>query len=536
MSQNNHYIAITIGPIGDMMGLVRKPTALWGASYIFSYISKRLCELIVEKKVAASSDIITPFFVAEKDAKNENEKSLMDRRDGVGLFHDHIIVRADLSKNREVMKEIKREVIENVASILAPENCDTPEKQKAYADQIEKYILIAVCGFEKDGTGNATMYCGKQLDSLELPKQFAAAEEKHPILSRLQSRRDNDASATIKTIAERFGVDMKQWQLTLEKNSGRDVRDLPDIAAASRAPGFKKNKYYCILRADGDNMSKIISGLPDDEKCREFSRICLDYCAKVAAAVKTYGGATIFAGGDDLFAIVPCQGVDPETGKMITVLEFTQSICKIFRASFRKEIEAIEKANLNQPENKRVPVPSLSFGAYICYRKFPLYEAIERSGALLFGVAKNTAHKNCVAVHLQKHAGQSEELVISNTVLADESNRFFERFNFLISNSKDQDEILLSVSNKILLFNHLLAAAPSENVKNVFENVFDDDFHTDKRSDFLHVFLPDMYEICRKPDQIVLYERDRALKTADPAKTLAQLIRFMKFFVEKGDM
>ncbi|MBR7161295.1 MAG: hypothetical protein IKD07_02655, partial [Clostridia bacterium] len=113
---------------------------------------------------------------------------------------------------------------------------------------------------------------------------------------------------------------------------------------------------------------------------------------------------------------------------------------------------------------------------------------------------------------------------------------FFERFNFLISNSKDQDEILLSASNKILLFNHLLAAAPSENVKNVFENVFDDDFHTDKRSDFLHVFLPDMYEICRKPDQIVLYERDRALKTADPAKTLAQLIRFMKFFVEKGDM
>jgi len=547
---NNHYIAITIGPIGDMMGLVRKPAALWGASYIFSYISKSLCELIVKKGVATCENIITPFFVTE-------ENPLVDRHDGVGLFHDHVIVRANFEKNLEKMKEIKREVLTDVAKKLAPNDMDTSEKSEkfnAYVDQIEKYIMIAICGFEKEGDSNAIMYCGKQLDSLELPKHFAASEKRHPILSRLQNSRSENENTTVKMIADRFGVIMKEWQLTFENKEDKsvsDVRDLPDIAASSNAPGFKKNKYYCVLRADGDNMSKIISGLPNDEKCREFSKTCLQYCSEVAKAVKAYGGVTIFAGGDDLFALVPCQGMRPETTETITVLEFTQVISKLFLEKFKTYIDDIKKKNEELSEDKRVPIPSLSFGAFICYSSFPLYEAIERSGALLFGVAKNTKHKNCVAIHLQKHAGQSEELVISNHVLEDESNRFFEKFNFLNKNASDQEEVLLSASNKILLFRKLLAASP-ENAENIFKNIFDADFHMDTRSDFLHKFLPDMYKICRQPNQILLYEHDEVLKSrdsetkpkqqdntcepADPEKTLAQLIRFMKFFVEKGDM
>ena len=457
MSLNNHYIAITTGPIGDMMGLVRKPAALWGASYIFSYISKRLCELIVEKKVAESEDIITPFFVTKDEAVGD-EKSLIDRADGVGLFHDHIIVKAKLSEHLETMKEIKRQVLTDLAGILAPNSYNTDEQLAAYTDQIEKYIMIAICGFEKEGDGNAILYCGKQLDSLELPKHFAAEEDKHPILSRLQnSRRSEEANATVKMIAEKFGVKPEQWQLTFEKEKGKErvIRDLPDIAAASNAPKFKKNKYYCVLRSDGDNMSKIIAGLSTDGECRDFSEKCLHYCSDVADAVKKYGGVTIFAGGDDLFAIVPCQGNHPEAGNTITVLEFTQVLSKLFLESFQTDIKKIENKNKTLPEDERIPIPSLSFGAFICYESFPLYEALERSASLLFGVAKYTDRKNCVAIHLQKHAGQSEELVISNDVLADPSNRFFEKFNFLNDHAENQEEILLSASNKMLLFKEL---------------------------------------------------------------------------------
>ena len=407
--------------------------------------------------------------------------------------------------------------------------------------------MIAICGFEKNDDSNAIMYCAKQLDSLELPKHFAAAENKHPILSRLQETKSERENSTVKMIAKKFGVQMEEWQLTVEDEndkSVRNVRDLPDIAASSNAPGFKKNKYYCVLRADGDNIGQIITRLgadeqrrmTADEKCREFSKICLQYCSGVAADVKAYGGVTIFAGGDDLFALVPCQGVHPKTKETITVLEFTQVISERFRTHFHSYIENFENQNKELPEEKRIPIPSLSFGVFICYKSFPLYEAIERSGTLLFGVAKKTKHKNCVAIHLQKHAGQSEELVISNRVLKDESNCFLKRFNSLNKNAENQEEMLLSASNKILLFKELLKASP-ENAENIFRNTFDADFHTDdKRTVFLHQFLPDMYRICCEPDQITLCENDKALNPADSAKTLAQLIRFMKFYVEKGDM
>ena len=93
---NNQYIAITIGPIGEMMSLVTKPAALWGASYIFSYISRRLCELIVEEHIAEYEDIITPFF--PKKEETQLYETLIKRKDGVGLFYDHIIVRTSLPR------------------------------------------------------------------------------------------------------------------------------------------------------------------------------------------------------------------------------------------------------------------------------------------------------------------------------------------------------------------------------------------------------------------------------------------------------
>ena len=130
---NNSYIAITIGPIGEMMGLVTKPAALWGASYIFSYISRHLCELIVNKGVAVCEDIITPFF--PKNEEPELYKTLLERKDGVGLFHDHIIVRASYEKNKEKMKqikkkkkEIKKKIIEKKKKKYSP---FPPERQDA---------------------------------------------------------------------------------------------------------------------------------------------------------------------------------------------------------------------------------------------------------------------------------------------------------------------------------------------------------------------------------------------------------------------
>lgn len=41
------YIGITIGPIFETMNLVSSPAALWTSSYMFSSVTKKLCEVLV---------------------------------------------------------------------------------------------------------------------------------------------------------------------------------------------------------------------------------------------------------------------------------------------------------------------------------------------------------------------------------------------------------------------------------------------------------------------------------------------------------
>ena len=56
------YIGITIGPIFETMNLVSSPAALWTSSYMFSSVTKKLCEVLVSVYKVRAEDIISPYF------------------------------------------------------------------------------------------------------------------------------------------------------------------------------------------------------------------------------------------------------------------------------------------------------------------------------------------------------------------------------------------------------------------------------------------------------------------------------------------
>lgn len=520
----NKYIAMTIGPICDTMNLVTKPAALWLSSYMFSYISKSLCVKIAEK--IGCENIITPYIPKREEA---DYPMLMERNDGVGLFHDHIICTYDDDLWNE-LPNIKADVIEDIAGKIG-----------ANKAELEKYLMIAVCWFELQKDKNAILSCGTMLDCLELPKQFNTKEKKHPVISSLSNK-------SAKEVAGAFGIEMDSWPLihdVTETVNGvtqtyKAFKDIPAIASNSKTKGYKKNNYFCILRADGDNMSKIISSLDSDEKCRDFSQVCLHYCADVSRVVKAYGGITIFAGGDDLFAIVPCES---EKG---TVFGLIRSIIGKFEENFKKYIEQLEEFNKIAKPDEIKEIPTLSFALMMCHKKYPLYEAYEKSTELLFDAAKkkNGGKKNCTAVHIQKHSGQTAELLIKNCALAE-----FERLLVAIVNEKsnanagkDDDNknekavaYLLSCAQKVMLFGALLEAVEEESaVISAFKNIFDAGYHLENNKDFLHEELPKYYIDHCLSGNIKVLDKDEKEKYKK-ARTLGQVIRLMKFFVEKGE-
>lgn len=472
MNAKNKYIGITIGPIFDTINLTSSPASLWAASYLFSLISKTMCEKLIENGVS-EEDIITPYY--------KKDDVLINKNNGVGLFHDRIIFHADNFKIEHISR-IKAETISKVAEIYGVDS-----------NYLSEYVMLASAEFEAD---NPIIESGKMLDSLELAKPFVFKEEINPILSLFTGKEDskNDAIKALKIVRN-----SENFQLKKSENALKSL-----LYIVHTGDGFKKHKYYAIVRSDGDNMSEIIKSLSGDAEVRKFSHDCFLYCSKIAEAVGKYDGVTIYSGGDDLLAILPCESKETKTP-----FDFVHDANEIFGEIFDK---------YNKPT-------SLSFGITIAYYKFPLYEALSDSANLLFGIAKSK--KNGLAIRLQKHAGQSEGLFISNEALK-------ELIDLQKIVLKKEDEILVSAMHKLSQFKGIFnASTDKETVCNLFVNTFDASSH--ENNTFVHNVLPEFFWNLQNGLKINAVDA-AGITSNDSALTMCDVLRILKFFIEKdGD-
>lgn len=516
------YIGITIGPIFDMMSLVTSPAALWATSYMFSTISKKACEKLHSgyKEKAA---IISPYF-------NDPEDELFNKRDGIGLFHDRIIIECNGITLADI-NSIKNDVLIEVSKAFGLEE-----------NELSKRVLFAAAEFETEENESPILKGGKILDSLELPKKIVFNEKSNPIADTFTGALKSDdrekqrtsKNSRIKDIAKtNLGIDPQNWSLL--KDNSKDIKSLEDIAASVEDSGMKKHNYYAIVRSDGDNMSKIIEKLKpaatdgnDVMTISAFSKTCLEYCAEVAKIVKQYNGVPIYSSGDDLLAIMPCSSANNDT-----VFDFVKDVNKTFSSEnmFGPYITAIKEANKDPKQNKAIPLPSLSFGISICYSKFPLYEALEDSANLLFGIAKKDDRKNCTVVRLQKHSGQSEGLLIYNDALDD----FLKIHDEVkaVKGAETKNELLLSALYKTEKFEYLFnEAVEDKEIQNLFINTFDAPEHNGNA--FVHTVLPDFYKSIHFKNRISAITDDGLNDKLNNTKVFNYALRILKFFVEKS--
>lgn len=510
MAETAKYIGITIGPIFETMSLVSKPSTLWASSYIFSFISKEICRVLVDEKNIPTDSIVTPFYDKASKLSTLIEEG---NKKGIGLFHDRIIFEKPESFFLSDITEIKEAVIKTVS------------KKFNINDEafLKDYIMIAAAEFEAE---NPIMGSGRILDSLELSKSFVFREKNNPILNVFTSYSDDDkedekvkkqANEAIKKIVKE-NLKIEDWQLL----KGENIKDLGSIARVDSLK-MKYNDYFAIVRSDGDNMSKIISSLSSKEDFRSFSGICLNYCYEAAMLVSRYGGVTIYSGGDDLLALLPCRVKTEADVK--TVFNFAQELAQLFNEKFDGYIRKINESNNNKDDKDKIPVPSLSTAIYLCYKKFPIYEAVSSSADLLFGTAKSI--KDCVAVNLQKNSGQSCGLVIPNGMMTE---LLTLQSDVLTAKSSIDDKVLLSASQKLSLFETLFNLADASQTENIFINIFDAEFHNNNV--FVHEKLPGFYG---KIDVKSFFAfDDEGKKDGNRASVLANVLRILKFFTEKG--
>lgn len=169
----------------------------------------------------------------------------------------------------------------------------------------------------------------------------------------------------------------------------------------------------------------------------------------------------------------------------------------------------------------------MSFGISICFKKFPLYEALSDSASLLFDIAKSK--KNCTAIRLQKHSGQSEGLLIYNDALGD----FLSLQKTVLEKEAFANDVLLSALYKTEQFSKLfLEAKDKKQIENLFINTFDGPEHNN--NSFVHEWLPEFYGKIRENKRILALSADGFEKEKNDIIVFNFAMRILKFFVEKA--
>jgi len=436
-----NYIALTVGPIYKTLQNAKNPKALWSGSYLFSYIMK---QIISEFK---TREFITPYIKAE---------SIFDTNSDLGLFHDRFIFQ---SKENDIykLKSVIDDLIQQLSLDMGVEK-----------NIVASYLQINYDEYKLDDDKNPILEISPYLDTQELFFQ-ASNDTKNSFINALKSK-------------ENF--------LLKKKNIVDDIKKLT-----------YKN-YYCIVHADGDNMSKAIE---KKKNIANVSESLFEYCKASSEMIKAFGGQTIFAGGDDLLFIAPVVNGD-ETQ---TIFNLCDTISKDF-------------------DNRFNGVASLSFGVGINYVKFPLYEALQNSRNLLFVKAKEKfkkkeeQRKNNIAFGVTKHSGQTFETIIHK---GDEA--IYNHFLSLSSNIKDStgvDNFLHSLHHKIDTHKTTLnrIATNKKRLKNFFDNYFNKEEHK-QYIVFFEQLIDFIYEVFQ----------NKKIEDKDKLNIIYSTLRFVKFL--KGD-
>lgn len=433
------YTGINIGPITDTLAMARRPRELWSASYLFSHLMKCIGNNISGHIISPSADI---------------------RESEVGLYPDRIFFEGGEDCTDCIRKALK-----------------DFETQTGLADTGYFNIMTASC--EASSSSEALDRLNRYLDISELdnsPKSDSSMEDirafiqdkQNPLYRIATNKNSMDIPSLGEIAASRLGSH-KGWQEFTRMLQEED--NTTDIYAKAFGKDYRScDKYICIVQADGDNMGKTFTCRElTDEQLGQISCKLLEFGRKASKEIRDFGGLPVYAGGDDLLFIAPVTHNSAEGGSE-TIFELIERIDSECFSPVSDLVKSLGlKYDAGQGRMQEI-IPSMSYGVYISYYKYPLYEALANAGRLLHS-AKVTEGKNALACGITKHSGSSFEFILSRNVPG-----LQQAFDNLIANTEDGNTVS-AVAHKMREFSPLvdivMKSGKQDRLDAMFRNIFE---------------------------------------------------------------
>ncbi len=370
------YVGITIGPIVNALQYAKDPQSLWFACAVFSEISREICELITAPNSTFDEVVIyTPYYFHG-----------MKIDDGVAKTHDRIVFSAN---------HVDTSVLDRIIRLVKADVCDlfpVEYQSNEYREFLNRYFQINyICLDENE---NLNQNCMMSIYPYLRDMEQLQTEEKETFLNPfydLFQLGDDERSFRIMTSPMAHLIKKGSAQFF---NIRGEFKSVFEIANPSKPEGRKTVPFYCLVRANGDNIDNLLRGFSENKKLISFSIACLQHSITASELIRLFGGMTVYAGGDEIFFFAPLVGNDGST-----VFELCQRIQQKFYTFMKNHL----------PWSN---IPTLSFGISIQRNSHQVYDAFVETGKLL-NVAKQISDKNNTAIRLT-NKNRKECIVINN--------------------------------------------------------------------------------------------------------------------------
>ena len=467
-------IGITLGPILETISESRKIYEIANASAFFSTFMYEFLKKVADSK---KYEIITPYFEYKEENKlypdrailkieNEDEKEKIVNE--IEEFKD-----AAFNKFLERIKnsESKNDVLEDLEKIneivKKNENKEYKDNHEKQIDLLKEYINFNTVLMNITKSEEIKDIFSK-LDGIELIKNFPIQYNEKEINEIIT----NSLSEKIKLNEESFLVN--------------------------------ENNYRAIISLDLDNMGNFSQ--EEIEKIKDVSFKIHEYISKLEKFIKSKKvngksqGLVLYSAGDDILAIL-----NPKY-----IFEFIEKACSYLKECFGDE-------------NKKL---SVSFGIFVCYKKNPIKESIERAHELLFYNAKELSGKNSAVISVQKHSGQSFEFVINDLVKNmkfNDNNIFFNKMNSYLKKYTENGKVY-SIIQKVYMNDFIFKEIIKnpEQIGYFLDNLFDS--NKDKNT-----LIKDLYELL-----VYIGEENSEDKFEMKLEKVNSYFKLIKFYEDRG--
>ncbi|MEQ8192707.1 MAG: type III-B CRISPR-associated protein Cas10/Cmr2, partial [Candidatus Eremiobacterota bacterium] len=390
----NKFTALTIGPIYKTLSQTRKTRELWGASFMFSYLMRKIIE-----GLGNTQNCVLPYH---------NDMLNLARSKGAGLFPDRLIFKGDV---REKIITVSENVIHEIARIS-----ELPE------EYLKHYFRISTICFEvpldkpvvynsdgnKSTDSNVVFIADKLLDSTELHEKYTpsitnldwkkAIDKLNGKLFYREAFSGKDNSFKFPSIPEISTDDFRKRDKTTyyrivneilnrapnpgeseEENEDKNQKDFLNRLKTEKAFIPLKlrpyHKYIAVVQADGDNIGNTVRKIgKDPETVKQFSSALFEFDLRAVELIKEFGGKAVYIGGDDLLFFAPVavaivNSNNENTPKSITYLNTVFSLLRKLDKAFKEKV--IESPVLKHLYDKggelEGNIPSMSYGISITY-------------------------------------------------------------------------------------------------------------------------------------------------------------------------